>query len=180
MIYYFLKNYEESFFWFIKRDYFFKTLPAYNSFAKLFLNNVSSELSELAATYPVHMSYLLKAPLRSLAFSLNQTIFTDYKLSNVYKSDTFLNKDLFLSFQEKNLLNTQNVDLLYLLTLTTFSGDYSYLYFNALVQPTTKLSVNTFFTEKSVSTFTYNYWFLLNCNILSKSYLVDFYYFLFL
>ncbi len=179
-----LRHYENSFLWFIKRDYFFKALPAYNSYQKLFIQptrNIAETITPTSDTFNLVQSYLAKGFAITPSALIKSDVIPAIMKNADPVSNSFMGKDLFLLFKDNELFNKTNIDFLYLVTLPSFTGLYNLPYFNYLAYQTASLSTGTFFFDKAnLNLQFYNLKWLLNFIPGSCVYLTDLYYFLFL
>ena len=176
-----LKNYEVSYFWFVKRSYFFETLYAHSITHKLnLMQNINFfEPETNSLKFNLYKSYFFKYPaLHSLSFKNNILPFHN---KSTQVNTQFLNKDLFLIFQDNDVLNKPNLDLLYWITLNPFSGTYHTKYYNYCSYSVKKTSYNTYFVPSNSQVLeNLSYHLILTSVPTLESYKQDLYYFMFL
>jgi hypothetical protein len=123
-----LNFYEKSYFWFIKRFYFFNTLGSNFIKSSLIknnsnLNNIITSSNENLNTikqYNILLSYLLKSSNFNLLFFLNNKKNSKLSLDNISTTGTPMNnKDIYLYFNDNDLLSKDNLNILYWVSLNS-------------------------------------------------------------
>jgi hypothetical protein len=109
--------YENSYFWYLKRFYLFNTLPSNFIKSKLNLNrNKNLNRDKNLSKYSILLSYFLNS------FYTNLSTYSHFSDTDVYFFDFYSNfglnslnsfKDLYLLNNENDLLNKDNLNLLY-------------------------------------------------------------------
>ena len=122
-----LKFYENSYFWFSKRYYFFNTLPS-NLIKSTYLQKKTNivrlpedALSKITLKNNSILSFLLNSTYLNLSqfghFSSCNTTFTDTSFSDsidrVRLDSNYNFKDLYFLFNDTDLLTKENLNLLY-------------------------------------------------------------------
>lgn len=151
----FLNFYENSYFWFLKRFYFFNTIFNNNIKSKLIYNGNSSlnffyqQQNQSTTNYFLLVSYLLKSTTFTLPFfSLN----SDYSKNDIFfvnnRSSFFLN-DLYINMQDLDVFNKDTLQVLISLTSAPLYNNKNRFFFNYL-------TLNSFFNINKKSLFFYN------------------------
>lgn len=109
--------YENGFFWFLKRFYFFNTIPA-NNIKSIYRNKLMilepQEISDKLISYLTLTEGLASSYSNNIVdfFFINTAPF---KIKNYVSNHTspYLNKDFFLMFADDDLLSSETLDVLY-------------------------------------------------------------------
>ena len=160
--------YENSYFWYLKRFYLFNTLPSNFIKSKLTLNNFNSSnkfslKNDSSLKYSTLLSYFLKSSHTNLGsyshfFDNNIANFNLYSSSNLTNLSNY--KDLYLLNNENDILNKDNLNLLYWITSNS-SKNNNLIFFNYLnsLEKTNK-TLSTLFYKNNNDIFSLNYWLL--------------------
>ena len=160
--------YENSYFWYLKRFYLFNTLPSNFIKSKLTLNSFNSSnkfllKNDSSLKYSTLLSYFLKSSHTNLGsyshfFDNNIANFNLYSSSNLTNLSNY--KDLYLLNNENDILNKDNLNLLYWITSNS-SKNNNLIFFNYLnsLEKTNK-TLSTFFYKNNNDIFSLNYWLL--------------------
>lgn len=154
--------YEQSYFWFLKRFYFFNTLP--NNFIKSgvklpkLVNSGKITSQNNNNKYNFFFSYLIKSyNLNFYNLSLNSD---NYAIKNIFSKPTVYDfssnyglKDLYLSVNEYELLSKDNLNILYWLTSAPTNLNNDLMHFNYLNTLTFNQNIFTSNTFKKVIPF---------------------------
>lgn len=178
-----LSFYETSYFWFIKRFYNFNTLP--NNFIKSsvqFENNFPNELrTNLSFTntalskYFISLSYLLKSNyFVNPQFNHLNSFAKPSLLENSHNSYNF--KDLVTLLNDNDILESDNLDLLYWLTSSSISTNLKLSFFNYL--NTISIENNNYRTFSLIkntnqSFHEFNYWLIRSSFNIDNFYIKD-------
>jgi len=138
-----LSFYEKSYFWFLKRFYFFNTLPANainSKFRINYKNNfILNDLIDLQGNnynkYSLFLNLILKSNLNgfSLLSDLPDKNFLNLNISkDKGEFSSFFSKDLYLQTSTNDLLSKDNLSTLFWITLTSSETNNNFFlkYFN--------------------------------------------------
>jgi hypothetical protein len=184
-----LNFYENSFFWFLKRYYLFNTIPT-NTIKSKLKNAAETSLSALDdkrdgsfLKYYATLSYLLKSQYVNLAqFSHfnNTTILFDVNDETSCKSNKnfshFLLKDIYISFFDNDVLNRENLNILYWVTSAPISESFNLSFFDYVLFGSNNNFTANFATFKSNDTCEdtcFNFLLVLSLSNLDSFYLND-------
>jgi hypothetical protein len=123
------KFYENSYFWFLKRFYFFNNVGSNTIKNKKNVNQIVKNNYLLSNESILKYNTSLSSFLKSYNFSNNNTTSNFILLEQNKKfmsnvSKLFYNqKDLFTLFQENNILSKSNLDILYWISASTSSNN---------------------------------------------------------
>jgi hypothetical protein len=173
--------YENSYFWYLKRFYLFNTLPSNFIKSKLTLNNLNSSSKFLlkndsSLRYFTLLSYFLKSSHTNLAsyshfFDTNVANFDLYSSSNLINLGNY--KDLYLLNNENDILNKDNLNLLYWITSNS-SKNNNLIFFNYLNSlGKTDNVFPTLFYKSNNDIFSLNYWLLYSLINVDKFFVND-------
>ena len=173
--------YENSYFWYLKRFYLFNTLPSNFIKSKLTLNNLNSSSKFLlkndsSLRYFTLLSYFLKSSHTNLAsyshfFDTNVANFDLYSSSNLINLGNY--KDLYLLNNENDILNRDNLNLLYWITSNS-SKNNNLIFFNYLNSlGKTDNVFPTLFYKSNNDIFSLNYWLLYSLINVDKFFVND-------
>ena len=142
-----LSFHENSYFWFLKRFYFFNTLPSNFIYSKTkkIKNKINNECDVLTSKnnnlnkYYIFSSYLLKSNLNNFITLNNDYNASEYSInlpnpSTIKATNSYFLKDIYLLLDENDFFNKNNLNTLVWLTsnnsanknLNFFSGFLNY------------------------------------------------------
>ena len=169
--------YENSYFWYLKRFYLFNTLPSNFIKSKLNLNrNKNLNRDKNLSKYSILLSYFLNS------FYTNLSTYSHFSDTDVYFFDFYSNfglnslnsfKDLYLLNNENDLLNKDNLNLLYWITSNS-SKSNDLIFFNYLnLFKTYQENSPVFFYKNNEDLFNLNFWLAYSLISIDKFYIND-------
>lgn len=175
--------YENSYFWYLKRFYLFNTLPSNFIKSKLTLKNSNSNpkvtfllKNDSFVKYSSLLSYFLNSYYTNLStyshfFDNNVGNFDFRSINNSINLNNF--KDLYLLNNESDILNKDNLNLLYWITSNS-SKNNNLIFFNYL-NSLNKNSYNrsVFFYKNNNDIFNLNHWLLYSLINVDKFFVND-------
>jgi hypothetical protein len=174
-----LNFYENSYFWYLKRFYFFNTLP--NNFIKSKLTKIElngnnfSNKNDSFNKYSIFLNYLLNSSyinLNNLQHSSNSYMDLSQIFSNFTNSNFSYNvKDIYLLNNDNDLLNKDNLNILYWVTSNSNKKN-NLVFFNYLnLSNNVNININNEFL--STTNVNGNSWLFYSLINLDKMYLND-------
>lgn len=174
-----LNFYENSYFWYLKRFYFFNTLS--NNFIKskivknsINLSNVNSKDNSFTK-YSIFLNYLLNSSyinLNNFSHSSNNFIDISQFFLTQTRSISFYNaKDIYLLNNDNDLLTKDNLNILYWLTSNS-NKENNLIFFNYLnLLNNSNINFNSTFNSNNI--INSNTWLLYSLINIDKMYLND-------
>ena len=186
-----LKFYENSYFWFLKRFYFFNTLASNKIKSSVALRsdkisvftNERNLQNSSVNNYLYLTSYLTKSIAVNFASISNLEASSDSNFSLAFNSyfqnsKNYNFKDTYLLFEDNDIFSQDNLDVLYWLTSASINSNLRLFFFNylsTLGYLNNNLEDSKFFKIKSSNEFELSYWLLFPLETTDLSYLNDLY-----